>query len=74
MTRQDKAGSHRGEAKLNTDGAYTANGAGMVLRNHQGEVIFTACCTLEYYRDDVIGGHRRRPEAEPTLNGPTTCH
>jgi ribonuclease HI len=43
----------RGEAKLNTDGAYTGAGAGagMVLRDHQGEVIFTACRNLEYCRD-----------------------
>jgi ribonuclease HI len=38
----------QGEAKLNVDGAFTSTGAGagMVLRDAKGEVIFTACRTL----------------------------
>ncbi|KAK1678993.1 hypothetical protein QYE76_039841 [Lolium multiflorum] len=42
-----------GEAKLNVDGAFTQDGAGigMVLRDHQGHVIFTACRSITYCRD-----------------------
>jgi hypothetical protein len=43
----------QGFAKLNVDGAFTARsaGAGMVLRDHAGEVIFTACRNLESCTD-----------------------
>jgi hypothetical protein len=43
----------QGFAKLNVDGAFTARsaGAGMVLRDHAGEVIFTACQHLETCTD-----------------------
>jgi hypothetical protein len=42
-----------GEAKLNVDGAFTQDGAGtgMVLRDHQGHVIFAACRSITYCRD-----------------------
>jgi ribonuclease HI len=42
-----------GVAKLNTDGAFAENGAaaGMVLRDHMGEVIFTACCVLPHCKN-----------------------
>jgi hypothetical protein len=43
----------QGKAKLNVDGAFAGDGAGacMVLRDHQGQVIFTACRSLQYCRD-----------------------
>jgi ribonuclease HI len=39
--------------KLNIDGAYKdqAAGAGMVLQDSQGEVVFSACRSLQNYRD-----------------------
>lgn len=42
-----------GETKLNTDGAFTSNGAAtrMVLRDHNGEVIFAACRELHQCND-----------------------
>jgi ribonuclease HI len=48
----------QGFAKLNIDGAFTIQsaGAGIVLRDHAGEVIFTACRNLDTCMD--------APEAE----------
>jgi ribonuclease HI len=42
-----------GETKLNTDGAFASNAAatGMVLRDHNGEVIFAACRELQQCTD-----------------------
>jgi hypothetical protein len=41
------------ETKLNVDGSYasTGAGAGMVLRDHAGAIIFTACRELQQCRD-----------------------
>jgi hypothetical protein len=41
------------EAKLNVDGAFANDGAsiGMILRDHLGEVIFTACRHLPHCKD-----------------------
>ena len=44
----------QGFAKLNVDGAFTTDGhagAGMVLRDHRGHVIYTACRSLEHCSD-----------------------
>jgi ribonuclease HI len=43
----------QGAAKLNVDGAFASDGAGagMVLRDHTGEVIFTACRQIVHCRD-----------------------
>ena len=44
----------QGYAKLNVDGAFTTDGhaeAGMVLRDHRGHVIYTACRSLEHCSD-----------------------
>lgn len=42
-----------GEAKLNVNGAFTPEGAGtgMVLQDHHGQVIFSACQALTTCRD-----------------------
>ncbi|KAK1644352.1 hypothetical protein QYE76_062157 [Lolium multiflorum] len=42
-----------GVAKLNTDGAFARDGAatGMVLRDHQGDMIFAACRMLRHCSD-----------------------
>jgi ribonuclease HI len=42
-----------GGTKLNTDGAFTSDGAatGMVLRDHQGDMIFAACRVLRHCSD-----------------------
>jgi hypothetical protein len=42
-----------GAAKLNVDGSFLSNGAGvgMILRDHTGQVIFTACRSLNHCRD-----------------------
>jgi hypothetical protein len=44
-----------GNVKLNVDGAYKDGEAGacMVLRNKNGEIIFSACCGLENCQDAV---------------------
>jgi hypothetical protein len=44
-----------GNVKLNVDGAYKDGkaGAGMVLRNENGEIVFSACCGLENCQDAV---------------------
>jgi hypothetical protein len=43
----------RGLAKLNVDGAFTVDGAGigMVLRDSESDIIFTACRRVEHCRD-----------------------
>jgi hypothetical protein len=40
-------------AKLNVDGSFFSNGAGvgMILRDHTGQVIFTACRSMNHCRD-----------------------
>lgn len=46
--------SHPGWVKLNTDGAFSLGGgagAGMILRNNVGTVIFSACRALFSCRD-----------------------
>lgn len=42
-----------GTAKLNVDGTFSPHGAGtgMVLRDHEGQVIYTACRELKQCRD-----------------------
>ncbi|KAK1616443.1 hypothetical protein QYE76_021960 [Lolium multiflorum] len=42
-----------GEAKLNTDGAYSsqAAGTGMALRDHRGEIIYAACRSIPHCGD-----------------------
>jgi hypothetical protein len=64
-----------GSAKLNVDGAFNANavGVGMVLRDHAGTVIFTACRSLDRCRDAieaelVPGSNQREPEAKLALD------
>jgi hypothetical protein len=53
VPRQNWKPPTEGEAKLNVDGAFTANaaGVGMVLRDHAGTVIFTVCRSLDRCRD-----------------------
>jgi hypothetical protein len=44
----------QGHAKLNVDGAFSSNGAagtGVVLRDHQGQVLLSACRALQNCRD-----------------------
>jgi ribonuclease HI len=44
----------QGQAKLNTDGAFKPGeeaGLGMVLRDHEGEVIFLACRAVAFCTD-----------------------
>ncbi|KAK1692512.1 hypothetical protein QYE76_009209 [Lolium multiflorum] len=44
-----------GEAKLNTDGAYSteAAGTGMALRDHRGEIIYAACRSIPHCGDAI---------------------
>ena len=43
-----------GSAKLNVEGSFASDGragAGMVLRDHQGEVVFAACRKIDFCTD-----------------------